>query len=206
MFGRKAIMPIDMETSTKISAIDNEVSSTDIEMLAKQWQKIISMIKETILEAQKRRQKYVYDRKHANPNYFTIGELVLMKDFRRKRRAGGKLDSKYVGPYTITKILGKGYYVQHVENPESTVTRVSGIHLKPYCTPVKKGNDSCTREKRKNTCIKGQPEVVDLDKIDSDRVWEQLNSPSLMGVWRTGADELCYDAHEDDEYLIYHWI
>ena len=43
---------------------------------------------------------------------------------------------------------------------------------------------------------------MDLDKIDSDRVWEQLNSPSLMGIWRTGADELCYDAHEDDEYLM----
>ena len=65
-----------MEISTIISAIDNEVSSTDIEMLAKQQQKIISMTKETILEAQKR-QKYVYDRKHANPNYFAIGELVL---------------------------------------------------------------------------------------------------------------------------------
>ena len=23
-----------------------------------------------------------------------------------------------------------------------------------------------------------------------------------MGIWRTGADELCYDAHEDDEYLM----
>ena len=89
--------------------------------------------------------------------------------------------------------------MQHVENPESTVVRVSGIHLKPYCTPVKKGNDSCTREKRKNTCSKEQPEVVDLDKIDSDRVWEQLNSPSLMRLWGSGADELHYDAHEDDE-------
>ena len=60
--------------------------------------------------------------------------------------------SKYVGPYTITKIHGKGiYYEQHVENPESTVVRASGTHLKPYCTPVKKDNDSCTRKKRKNT-------------------------------------------------------
>ena len=54
--------------------------------------------------------------------------------------------------------------MQHVENPESTVVSVSEIHLKHYCTPVKKGNDSCTREERKNNCIKGQPEVVDLDK------------------------------------------
>ena len=102
MFGRKTIMPIDIEMSTKISAIDNEVSSTDIEMLAKQRQIIISMTKETILEAPKS-QKYVYDRKHANPNYFAIGELVVMKDFRRKKRAGGELDSKYVELYTITK-------------------------------------------------------------------------------------------------------
>ena len=54
-----------MEMSTKISAIENEVSSTDIDMLAKRRQKIISTTKETILEAQKR-QKYMYDRKHAH--------------------------------------------------------------------------------------------------------------------------------------------
>ena len=40
---------------------------------------------------------------------------------------------------------------------------------------------------------------MDLDQLDSDRVWEQLNSPSLMRPWRSGADELRYDAHEDDE-------
>ena len=86
-------MSIDMEMSTKISAIKNEVSSTDIDMLAKRRQKIISTTKETFLEAQKR-QKYMHDRKHAHPNYFSYGELVLMKDFRRKKRAGGKFDEE----------------------------------------------------------------------------------------------------------------
>ena len=54
-----------------------------------------------------------------------------MKEFRRKTRAGGKLYSECVGPYTINQLLGdRIYYVQHVENPESTVVRISGIHLK----------------------------------------------------------------------------
>ena len=81
----------------------------------------------------------------------------------------------YVGLYTVTKILGKGiYYVQHVENPERTVVSVSGIHLKLYCTPVKKGNDSCTR----NTCIKGQPEVV----CDGPLVPLELKQPALRNL------------------------
>ena len=45
-------------------------SSTGIEMLAKQRQIIISMTRETILEAQKRQKYVVYDRSNANPNYF----------------------------------------------------------------------------------------------------------------------------------------
>ena len=33
-----------------------------------------------------------------------------MKDFKRKKREGGKLDNQWLGQYTITKALGKGLY------------------------------------------------------------------------------------------------
>ena len=35
---------------------------------------------------------------------------MLKKDFRHKKRANAKLDVNYLGPYTITKVLGKGTY------------------------------------------------------------------------------------------------
>ena len=34
----------------------------------------------------------------------------LRKDFRRKKRRGGKLDYHWKGPFVITKNLGKGLF------------------------------------------------------------------------------------------------
>ena len=53
----------------------------------------LESVKENILVAQQR-QKEQYDHKHSNPEIFTVGALVLKKDFTRKKRAGGKLDSR----------------------------------------------------------------------------------------------------------------
>ena len=51
----------------------------------------------------------VYDCKH-QPEVFTIGAVVLKKDFTRKKRKGGKLDAKWTGPYKVAKSLGRGLY------------------------------------------------------------------------------------------------
>ena len=46
------------------------------------------------------------------------------------------MDAKFVGPFIITKNLGKGLYaLQLVENPDRVIDRVNGMHLKPYLTP-----------------------------------------------------------------------
>ena len=47
-----------------------------------------------------------------------------------------KMDAKYVGPFIITKSLGKGLYaLQLVKNPDHVIDQVNGVHLKPYLTP-----------------------------------------------------------------------
>ena len=58
------------------------------------------LAKENILQAQAR-QKMQHDRKHVNAPNFQVGTHVLKKYFTRKRRRGGKLDSKWLGHYTI---------------------------------------------------------------------------------------------------------
>ena len=60
---------------------------------------------------------------------FAVGHGVLRKDFRRKKRAGGKLDMPYIGPYLITKCHSKGMYVG---DKYSTIERISSAYLKPY--------------------------------------------------------------------------
>ena len=93
------------------------------------------MAKSNIAAAQKK-QKEHYDRKHSKPGAYQAGTKVLMRDFTRKKRKGGKMDPKWRGPYSITKCLGKGLYMlKAVDKPHVVVSRVNGAHIKPYSTP-----------------------------------------------------------------------
>ena len=57
--------------------------------------------------------------------------MVLKKDFARRKRKGGKLDVKWVGPYRITGILGRGLYcLEEVADATKVISRVNGVHLK----------------------------------------------------------------------------
>ena len=68
-----------------------------------------------------------------NPETFKVGALVLRKDTKRKKQAGGKLDFKWLGPYTIVKSMGRGLYqIQDVSDHTKQKLKVHGIHLKLF--------------------------------------------------------------------------
>ena len=142
MFGRKAVLPIDIEmrknTAEDVLALchdDSDVLADNMDRLMENRRNLLEDAKANIKRAQER-QKEQYDRKHAFSDAFQCGAKVLMKDLQRKKRKGGKLDVKWLGPYTITKNLGKGLYsLQLVSDSNSTVGRINGAHLKPYNTP-----------------------------------------------------------------------
>ena len=86
-------------------------------------QKLLKTAKANIFKQQEK-QKELYDRKHARPNAFVIGQRVLKKDFTRKKRRGGKMEYCYEGVFVITHNLGKGLYgLQGVEDPSVVVTK-----------------------------------------------------------------------------------
>ena len=63
---------------------------------------------------------------------------MLLKDFRRRKRKGGKMDYKWSGPYVITQNLGKGLYtIRAMDATNAALSRVNGAHLKPYNSPMK---------------------------------------------------------------------
>lgn len=87
----------------------------------------------------------MYDQKHSHGLNFKKGMEVLKKDFLRKKRKGGKLDAKWVGPYVIVAALGKGFYsLKSVKNPSEIIKRINGAHLKPYksTSPIKSAGTS----------------------------------------------------------------
>ena len=112
MFGRKLVLPVEIRSDAS-EDVDNVFATHDEDALQEQLEakkKILEQAKENIVDAQQK-QKTAYDRKHATrPAVFAAGALVLKKDFTRKKRKGGKVDAKWVGPYMITQILGRGLY------------------------------------------------------------------------------------------------
>ena len=72
-----------------------------------------------------------------------MGTLVVKKDFTRKKRAWGELDSRWTGPYRIVTSLGRGLYsLESVQNSKNTITRVNGVHLKRYIHYAKRGKSN----------------------------------------------------------------
>ena len=151
MFGRKATLPIDIDMAKdkvedeviKLTEEgEEELTVNDVETLTNRRKLIIEEAKANIRKAQEK-QREDYNKKHSQPENFRVGKKVLKKDFRRKKRANAKLDEKYLGPFTITKVLGKGTYsLQLVADPSKRVERVNGAHLKPYFTPPSSPNQS----------------------------------------------------------------
>ena len=129
MFGRKAVLPIDLGSSSNgIGAHEVIESGGDKEALTNMLdarRKRLEEAKANIVSAQQK-QKEIYDCKHHQPEVFAIGAIVLKKDFTRKKQKGGKLDTKWNGPYTVAKALGRGLYrLEDIKDPSKVITRVN---------------------------------------------------------------------------------
>ena len=113
MFGRIARLPIDVNVSNNYDAdmklqefMDAETKDS-FEQVEKRQK--IEEIKANIKQAQKKKKKY-YDLKHGAVACFNVGSVVLKKDFTRRKRKGGKMDYRWLGPYVISASLGKGLF------------------------------------------------------------------------------------------------
>ena len=136
MFGRKATLPIDITIQKKSKELISGINLEDIERLNKEREKHLRTAKANIVTAQKK-QKAHYDKIRAKPLCYKVGAIVLVKDFKRKKRKGGKLDPRWIGPFVIQKKLTRGVYVVALHKDPSKTRRVTGAHLKLYKKPSK---------------------------------------------------------------------
>ena len=111
MFGRHATIPIDInlqKASPKERAGDFfNCKEPDLEQLTGSRTKQLEEAKQNILKAQKK-QKEVYDKKHANPMHYKVGQLVMKKDFTlvREMEENWKLDFWVHIPSTVCYHMG----------------------------------------------------------------------------------------------------
>ena len=112
MFGRKARLPVDIDNEAvhdpdvKLMQYANKLEPNVDEITSKR--KEMEENVKTNIELAQNKQKEYYDQKFGAASCFSVGSVVFMKDFTRKKRQGGKLDYEWVGPYTITKLLVRG--------------------------------------------------------------------------------------------------
>ena len=142
MFGRRATLPIDVELERQCS---EDLCKTYWELeehpypaVFSEHARILEEAKGNIIAAQLR-QKKAYDKKHCKPGQFQCDQLVLLKNFSRKKVKGGKLTERFLGPYTIINVLPNGVY--EIRNEEGKTTRATGSHLKMYMS-----SDACCME------------------------------------------------------------
>ena len=139
MFGRRATLPIDVELERQCSE-DHckkywELEEHPYPAVFSEHARILEEAKGNIIAAQLR-QKEAYDKKHCKPGQFQCDQLVLLKNFSRKKVKGGKLTERFLGPYTIINVLPNGIY--EIRNEEGKTTRATGSHLKMYMS-----SDAC---------------------------------------------------------------
>ena len=113
MFGRLGRLPADFNAipaynaEVKLQEFQNAEGQDSLDC-AKKCQRTEDAIRGNIKRAQ-RKQKEHYDLKHGADSCFSVGTVVLKKDFTRKKRKGGKLDYRWQGPYVICASVGKGF-------------------------------------------------------------------------------------------------
>lgn len=128
MFGRMAKLPIDFnalelyDVQEKLQEFqdDDESFENMLTTLDKKRSEMNELVKENIVSAQKKQKEY-YDKKHGAGALFTRGALVLKKDFRRKKRRGGKIDYIWEGPFVINNVLGRGLYSLKKQNGKQVI-------------------------------------------------------------------------------------
>ena len=121
---------------------------------------------------------------------------MIKKNFRK---AGGKLDTPFVGPYIIVKCHGKGLYcLQSASNAAEFVERVSGAYLKPYQKPKEKAIENNMEEKAYEQNDE-QPLNDDYENVDFEVLSKQINCTHLLRLWQSGAHALHYRGEEDDD-------
>ena len=106
MFDRVARLPIDINMSNQVDpgkkANDYQhYDSPKFSPRETEKRRVEHDVQVNIEQAQKK-QKLYYDQKHGAGACFSVGATVLKKDFRRKKRHGGKLDYRWEGPFQIT--------------------------------------------------------------------------------------------------------
>ncbi|KAL5515024.1 hypothetical protein EMCRGX_G000133 [Ephydatia muelleri] len=226
MFGRNAVIPIELTyldpgsqlLSNYMKSSESVVPIDFVGGLNKHRQEILERVEKNISIAQKK-QKAAYDRKHANPCKFQVGMEVRQKDFRRyqkkivtKRINGAhlKLYLRSPSPHQSTPPASPHQFTPPTSphqstppaSPHQSTPPPSPHQSTPPASPHQSTPPASPHQSTPHEGLdKGNEDKRSDSELNHEALHEQLYSPHLLRLWRTGACELVYKAEEDDEEL-----
>ena len=133
VFGKEAVLPIECEIPSLHLAVELLPDTQPLEqqlIMLKRASKDRLVALQT-LEATKKHTKAQYDRKF-HPRTFHEGDLVLVYDQAHDTLGHGKFDSLWLGPYVISKDLGKGAYLLEDFEGHILPNPRNALYLKRY--------------------------------------------------------------------------
>ncbi|KAL5487221.1 hypothetical protein EMCRGX_G019798 [Ephydatia muelleri] len=194
MFGRRATLPIDVELERQCS---EDLCKTYWELdehpypaVFSEHARILEEAKGNIIAAQLR-QKEAYDKKHCKPDQFQCDQLVLLRNFSRKKVKGGKLTERFLGPYTIINVLPNRVY--EIRNEEGKTTRATGSHLKMYMS-----SDACCMEDEDEDQSSSQGDCVTPSGTLASPHSSEDDSDCHKGGQSKDHSSSCNRAHQND--------
>ena len=113
IYNRDPVLPIDV----KFSLAEREVNETEVfdeemfEAILASTTRIRREIHESatinITKAQDK-QKEDFDRRHTSNSEIKVGDLILLRNNKRRVRKGGTISFAWLGPYIVSEITPKG--------------------------------------------------------------------------------------------------
>ena len=177
LYQQEMRLPIDAELliSDERKDGDNVDVEVIIDNLLKSRENTFSLAEGSINEAQKK-QKETYDRKH-HPEEFTIGTEVLIENTADKQHKDGKLNPAWLGPYIISKPMGKGVYELSNKRGEVIQKKVNVNRLKLYIQRSDNTKEYPTKE---------DPEKMKtIGKKEKGKIYVHMHLTPRRSVWKT---------------------
>ena len=161
LFQQHMRLPIDSELladshddgdGEEVDDHEDEALDVAIASLMHSREEAFKKAEANIAHAQKK-QKETYNRKH-QPKELQEGSEVLLENTAQKQRKGGKIDHLWLGPYTISRSLGKGVYELTNHSGQVIKSKVNVTRLKLYTrrvNPEEKQNvEGCVTKENKD--------------------------------------------------------
>ena len=133
VYGLEAVLPIQCEISSLKLAIDLLPGTLEEEARFLELIQLDETRRDAALanEAHKKQVKAQFD-KNVKPRAFSEGDLVLLYDQASDKLGKGKLESLWMGPYIVKRVLAKGAYELMDYEGISLARPRNGLYLKRY--------------------------------------------------------------------------